>query len=77
MDKNELVIKSERIIVTTIFICQIAGKTFATQCFFTDHLNYKILNKTTCNTNQQILTNYMQISLRVFEHYFLRLFRTS
>ena len=65
MDKNELAIKSERI--TTILICQIAGKTLARQCFFTDHLNYKTLNKTTCNANQQILTNYVQISLRVFE----------
>ena len=31
-------------------ICQIAGKIFATQCFFTDRLNHKIVNKTTCRT---------------------------
>ena len=31
-------------------ICQVASNTFATQCFFTDHLNHKIVNKTTCRT---------------------------
>ena len=31
-------------------ISQIVSKTFTTQCFFTDHLNYKILNKATCGT---------------------------
>ena len=27
-----------------------ASKGFATFCFFTDHLNHKIMNKTTCRT---------------------------
>ena len=27
-----------------------ASKIFATQCFFTDHLNQKTKNKTTCRT---------------------------
>ena len=29
---------------------QIASKTFATQCFFTDHFNHKTVNKTTYRT---------------------------
>ena len=29
-------------------ISEIAIKTFATECFFTDHLNHKTVNKTTC-----------------------------
>ena len=29
-------------------ISQIARKTFARQCFFTDHLNHNIVNKTDC-----------------------------
>ena len=41
-DKSESVTKSVGIIVTIIF-CQIATKTFATQCFFIDHLNDKKL----------------------------------
>ena len=32
-------------------ISQIASKTFAKHCFLTDHLNQKILNKTTCRTH--------------------------
>ena len=31
-------------------ISQIASKTFATQWFLTDHLNHKIVNKTTHRT---------------------------
>ena len=27
-----------------------ASKIFATQCFFSDHLNYKIVNQTNCRT---------------------------
>ena len=26
------------------------SKTFATECFFTDYLNHKTVNKTTCRT---------------------------
>ena len=32
-------------------ISQITIKTFATQCFFVDHLNHKIVNKATCRTH--------------------------
>ena len=31
-------------------ISQIARKTFPTQCFFTDQLNHKAVNKTNCRT---------------------------
>ena len=51
-DKSKFVTKSVGIIVTIIScknISQIAGKTFATHCFFTDRLNRKIVNKT-CRT---------------------------
>ena len=53
-DKNKFVTTSVGIIVTIIFsenISQIASKTFATQCFFTGHLNHKIVNKTNCKTS--------------------------
>ena len=50
-DKNRFVTKFVGIIVK-LFSCknvsQIASETFARQCFFTDHLNHKIVNKTTC-----------------------------
>ena len=42
-------------------IFQIASKTFATQCFFNDHLNHKTVNKTVEHL-QQILANYGHIS---------------
>ena len=29
-------------------ISEIAGKSLAVQCFFTDHFNHKSVNKTTC-----------------------------
>ena len=32
---------------------EIASKTFATECFFTDHLNRKAENKTTCITSAE------------------------
>ena len=52
--KKDFVTKSVGIIVTIIFMCknmsQIAGKSFATKCFFTDHWNHKTVNKTTCRT---------------------------
>ena len=41
-DESELVTKLVGIIVTI--------KIFATQCFFTDHLKHKTVNKTTCRT---------------------------
>ena len=55
LDKSKVVIKSVGIIDTIIFMYvsfsnQIASKTFATQCFFTDYLNHEIVNKTTCRT---------------------------
>ena len=31
-------------------VCQIPNKTFAPQCFFTEHLDQKTVNKTTCRT---------------------------
>ena len=31
-------------------ISQTASKTFATQCFYTDHLKHKTANKTSCRT---------------------------
>ena len=31
-------------------ISQIASKAFATECFFTDHMNHRTINKTTCRT---------------------------
>ena len=50
-NKNRFVTKFVGIIVK-LFSCknvsQIASETFARQCFFTDHLNHKIVNKTTC-----------------------------
>ena len=52
-DKNKFAAKFVGIIVTIIScknVFQIASKTFATQCFFTDHLNHKIMNKKTCRT---------------------------
>ena len=55
-DKSKFVTKFVGIIVTNIRIfsskniSQVASKTSATQCFFTDHLNLKIVNKTTCRT---------------------------
>ena len=55
MDKSKFETKSVGIIDTIIFINvsfsnQIASKTFATQCFFTDYLNHETVNKTTCRT---------------------------
>ena len=52
-DKSKFVTKSVGKTVTIIFVqnvSQIAGKTFATECFFTDFLNHKTVNKTTCST---------------------------
>ena len=43
-------------------ISEIANKTFATQCFFTDHLNPKTVNKKPVERPQQILVNYGHIS---------------
>ena len=41
-----------------------ASKGFATFCFFTDHLNHKIMNKTTCRTTSanpsQLWTHYLK-----------------
>ena len=55
LDKNKFVTKSVGIVDAIIFMYvsflnQIASKTFATQCFFTDYLNHEIVNKTTCRT---------------------------
>ena len=53
-DKSEFVTKSVGIIVRLFSsknFSQIPSKTFATQCFFTDHLNHKTVNKTTCRTS--------------------------
>ena len=55
MDKSKFETKSVGIIDTIIFIYvsflnQVASKTFATQCFFTDYLNHEIVNKTICRT---------------------------
>ena len=55
MGKSKFETKSVGIIDTIIFIYvsfsnQIASKTFATQCFFTDYLNHETVNKTTCRT---------------------------
>ena len=47
-DESELVTKLEGIIVSYKNISKIPCKVFATQCFFTDHLKHKFLNKTTC-----------------------------
>ena len=51
-DKREFVTKSVGMI--GLFSCtnisQIARKTFATQLFLIDHMNHKIVNKTTCRT---------------------------
>ena len=55
-DKSQFVTKFVGIIVT-IFSCsykiisQIPCKIFATQCFFTDHLKHKTVNKKTCGTS--------------------------
>ena len=49
-DKNVFVNKSAGIIDTIIFMwryLQITEKAVATQCFFTDNLNQKSVNKTT------------------------------
>ena len=35
-------------IEVTIKVSQLGNEIFATQCFFTDHLKNKIVNKTTC-----------------------------
>ena len=48
-------------------ISQIANKTFATQCFFTDHLNHKTVIKQPVESPQQILANYGHISWEAFE----------
>ena len=55
IDKSKFETKSVGIIDTISFMYvsfsnQIASKTFATLCFFTDYLNHKIVNKTTCRT---------------------------
>ena len=69
-DKNEFVTKSVGIIVTIILyfknISLIASKTFATQCFFTDHLNQETLNKTTCRTLSRNLRQLWQNSMKSF-----------
>ena len=67
LDKSKFVTKSVGIIDTIIFMYvsfsnQIASKTFATQCFFTDYLNHKIVKKQPVERSQQILTNYGHIS---------------
>ena len=48
-EKREFGTKPAGITVTIIF--QIACKTFATQCYFTDHLNHETVNKTACRTS--------------------------
>ena len=55
IDKSKFETKSVGIIDTISFMYvsfsnQIASKTFATLCFFTDYLNHEIVNKTTCRT---------------------------
>ena len=52
-------------------ISQIARKPFATQCFFTDHLNHKTVKKPV-ERPQHILADYGHISWKAFE--LLRLF---
>ena len=50
-DKSEFVTKSVGTLVTIISCKNISKiETFATQLFFTDHLNRKTVNKTTCRT---------------------------
>ena len=69
-DKNEFVTKSVGIIVTIILyfeiISLIASKTFATQCFFTDHLNQETLNKTTCRKLSRNLRQLWQNLMKSF-----------
>ena len=69
-DKNEFVTKSVGIIVMIILyfknISLIASKTFATQCFFTDHWNQETLNKTTCRTLSRNLRQLWQNLMKSF-----------
>ena len=69
-DRNEFVTKSVGIIVTIILyfknISLIASKTFATQCFFTDHLNQETLNKATCRTLSRNLRQLWQNLMKSF-----------
>ena len=53
-DKSEFVTKFVGVLVTIILIYQIPCKIFPTQCFFTDHLKYKTLSKTTCRAPSAI-----------------------
>ena len=52
-EENKLVTKFVGIIVKLFSyenFSQIHCKIFAVQCFFTDHLKHKTVNKTTCRT---------------------------
>ena len=45
---------------------EIAGKIFVTQCFLTDHLNHKILNKRSLNTFSKYLPTMCTL-VKVFQ----------
>ena len=60
-----------------VYISQIANKTVDTQCFFTDHLNYKTVNKKTCRTpsanpHPVVNTTYQRSQLKIWKNLSLK-----
>ena len=78
-DKSEFVTKFAGIIVTIISyknFSQITCKNFAKQCFFTDHLKHKTVNRTTCRMHSANLRQLRAHWLKSFpaaNDYFSRL----
>ena len=63
-DKSKIATKFVGIIVSCKSLSQILCKIFSTQCFFTDHSKYKMVNKTTCRTTpanpHQLCANWLK-----------------